>query len=257
MALALTLALAASASAQEPTLPDDPVAKVGERTITKAEYDRWFENAAASDTGPGRVDPPDFERCIAAERRHARRAGRHPGRAALRGRCTRRHGALRRQVMGFLIRAVWIHVEADRLGIAVTPERVRRVFESQRRQAFPDDRAFRRFLRRSGATVEDILYRVELDLLQSRLANHALDAARQPTRREVTRFLKRHPKRFAGMPRGQAHMRAGALIFMRRADNALAHFVIDFQRRYHDMTTCAQSYVVTDCRNLLRIQAPE
>jgi hypothetical protein len=159
--------------------------------------------------------------------------------------------------MALLIRAAWIHAEAERLNIAVTPERVRRVFERQRREAFPNDRAFRRFLREFGVTEEDILYGVELDLLQSRLAGHASDSARPPTSQEVTRFVRRHPKRFAGMPRGEARARADALIFSQRAASALARFIDDFERRYHDMTTCAQSYVVTDCRNALPVQAPE
>jgi hypothetical protein len=253
--LTFVLALAAPAAAQEPVLPTDPVAKVGERTIAKGEFDHWLDNAVRGDAPAGRrVDPPDFERCIAGERRSARRHDRRLSRAALRTRCRNRYGALRRQVMGFLIQAAWLHAEAEAQGFAVRPEKVRRVFERQRRSAFPRLHDFRRFLRNTGATEADILFRVELDILGARLIDHATDSARPVTRADVTRYLARHPRTFPGVPRTVVRRRVHRLIEARRRTVALIVALNDFRDRYHDQTSCAQAYVVTECGDALPAQ---
>ena len=82
--------------------------------------------------------------------------------------------------MSFLIQGVWVALEAREHGVTVSRRAVRRSFRRQRREAFPNERAYRRFLRRSRQTERDILYRVRLDLLQERLTRHASSQATTP-----------------------------------------------------------------------------
>ena len=51
-------------------IPPSAVAKVGDSTISKEEFERWYKNAAAgASQGEGAPavapDPPDFEKCVA------------------------------------------------------------------------------------------------------------------------------------------------------------------------------------------------
>jgi hypothetical protein len=161
--------------------------------------------------------------------------------------------SLRRQVVTFLLQAAWVREEAESEGISVSPERVRRVFADQRRQAFPTYRDYRRFLRESGASEEDILVRVELDILQARLARRATESARTPTRREVTRYVARHPKRFAGLRPRAARRAAFRRLSQRREVQSLQRFIADFRRRSQAKTACADEYFVDECGNALPV----
>ncbi|HEY2537677.1 MAG TPA: hypothetical protein VGI24_11935 [Solirubrobacteraceae bacterium] len=86
----------------------------------------------------------------------------------------RAHSAgLLQEVMGFLISSDWIIGEAQELHIVVTDAKVRRTFDHIRHQQFPRTREFTKFLESSGQTVEDLLLRVRLNLLTSRILAHA------------------------------------------------------------------------------------
>jgi parvulin-like peptidyl-prolyl isomerase len=80
---------------------------------------------------------------------------------------------VRDQVMSELLTGLWIEGEAEDRGISVDSAAVRRDFERQKRLSFPEDADFQRFLKRSGQTEKDILERVRLDLLSSRIRDDA------------------------------------------------------------------------------------
>jgi hypothetical protein len=118
--------------------PEALLACVGDMPITGALFSHWF---------------------IIAERgiSHAERA--HPVK-------------LLQEVMGFLISSDWVLGEAQELHITVTDAEVRHTFDSIRHQQFPHEREFRKFLKASGQTVEDLLLRVQLNMLSSRIQRH-------------------------------------------------------------------------------------
>ena len=60
-------------------VPSNSVAKVGDSTITKKEFDRWLTNAASGQAQGGQPtvpDPPDFKKCVAALKKQPTPAGR-------------------------------------------------------------------------------------------------------------------------------------------------------------------------------------
>lgn len=71
--------------------------------------------------------------------------------------------------MGFLISSDWLIGEAQNLNIHVSDVEVRRRFDHIRREQFPKRGEFKAFLRSSGQTVPDLLFRVRVDLLSARL----------------------------------------------------------------------------------------
>jgi foldase protein PrsA len=244
--VALPAIVATPAAAQE--LPAEAVAQVGEETLSKRDFDRWLRIAARADGGRRAVlDPPRFERCAAAERRRLARNGRRLSRRALRRRCTRRYETSRAEVMQFLLQGMWVRQEAAAVGIAVAPERVRRSFERQKRDAFRSERAYRRFLRRSGMSEADVLFRVELDLLQGRLVQRVAAMARPVTGEEVDRYRANHRRRYRGLSRAAARRRIRVLLESRRQQRAIDAFVGDFRARSRAITACAEEFVVGEC----------
>jgi hypothetical protein len=174
--------------AEEPAepLPADAAAVVGEAVITRTTFNLWF--AAAAKTAK-----PDRN----AEYR-----------------------MLVREVMQFLIQSEWVQGEANRQGIRVSERRVRRALERQKDQAFPTERAYRRWLQKSGMTHEMIMFRVRLNVLQRRLTAH------------VTRDIR---------PTRDPRVRA------RRQQRAIERFIADFRARWEGDTVCAPGYVVEEC----------
>ncbi len=225
------------------SLPPDAVAAVGGQPVSRAEFDHWRRIAARG----ARVDPPSFRRCVAAGRRRARKHDRHPTRRALRAKCARRYAATKREVIRFLIQALWIRQEAAAKGVLVSEAHIRRALERQKRKAFGKGAEYRRFLRRSGQKEADVLLRVELDLLQTRLAKTAVEAAAPVTSEDVSRYYAEHRRRFLKVSRRRARNMIRRLLRARREQRALDRFTEDFRMRSKGKTVCAPGYVVSEC----------
>jgi hypothetical protein len=120
--------------------------------------------------------------------------------------------AVLEEVMGFLISADWVIGEAQALNVQVSDAEVRRRFDRIRRQQFPKRGEFNAFLRSSGQTVADLLFRVRGNLLTVRIQRRIV----------------------AG--------RHGAA-----ADEALARFLREFKSKWVAQTYCLPAYAVSDC----------
>lgn len=238
-------ALAAEAGAQAPMPPPGAVALVGAEPIPQAEFDHWYAIALRQERGV--VDPPRYERCIAADRRRARRNGRKPPRRVLRRRCEHRGAGARRETMTFLVQARWFRAEAAARQITVEPERVRRYFEQLTSKSFKSRRAYRRFLRESGLTEADLLVRAELELLQLRLLRGVLESARPVSAAEVKRYLSNHRQKYRNMPRAKALRTVRRFLTALRRARAILGFTRDLRSRYRPITLCAPGYRVKDC----------
>lgn len=201
-------------------LPPDAVAKVGDRTITRAEFDHWF--AIAADTQPqggqaGVPEPPGYEKCVASLRSQPPPgvAGRSSS-EELERQCRQRYDALRDQVMQFLIQGLWVVEEAEERGVTVSDAEVTESFEDQKKNAFPKEADYRRFLEQSRMSEEDVVYRVKLERLQAKLTQ------------QVTQGRARRSS---------------------EKKKALDAYVEDFRRRYRRETTCAAGFRTAECGN--------
>ncbi len=86
----------------------------------------------------------------------------------------------RAQAAEYVIGFRWLRAEARELGVNVRSTEVEQTFREQREEAFPNARAFRRYLRRSGQTSDDVRLRVRTDLLTQRLRDLAIEGATTP-----------------------------------------------------------------------------
>ncbi|HEY2142042.1 MAG TPA: hypothetical protein VGG98_08280 [Solirubrobacteraceae bacterium] len=115
--------------------------------------------------------------------------------------------------MGFLLSSDWVLGEATDLNIHVSETEVRHTFDDVRAEQFPKQREFKAFLRQSGQVVADLLFRVRLNILSTRIQRQVL----------------------AGHRGGRSRQRA------------LKRFVHDFKLKWIAQTYCDPRYAMQDC----------
>jgi foldase protein PrsA len=203
--LTLPLAIAALAALLSGCndVPPNAVAKVGDEVIKRSEYDHWLSAAARGQQPPGGggkvvlPDPPDFTKCVAAKQKQLPTSGTKPTPKQLRDQCKQEHDSLKQQVMQFLISAQWITQEAEKRGIKATDAEVRKQFEDQKKQSFPNDRAYQRFLKTSGQTEEDLLFRIKLDVLSNMVREKVVEGASKVSDDDINDYYEKNKSRFA------------------------------------------------------------
>jgi foldase protein PrsA len=201
LALAVaTLGVAAFAGCGN-DVPAGAVAKVGDATITQDEFDKWLNTAARGQAQGGTAvapDPPDFTKCVAAKGKAPVPKGqKKPTEEALKKQCKSEYDQLKREVMQFLIQAEWVQQEAADQGIKVSDKEIKKSFEDQKKQAFPNDKQYKEFLASSGMTEDDILFRVKLDQLQQKLTQKVTEDAKKVSDEDISAYYEKNKKRFA------------------------------------------------------------
>jgi hypothetical protein len=169
------------------------VACVDSQTIRRAVFLHWLNVAKKADGGG-----------VASERVR--------GRGQLSKSRSHAHELLT-EVMGFLISSDWVIGEAQDLNVGVSDVEVRRSFDRLRRAQFPKHGEFTAFLRTTGQTVADLLFRVRLNLLSVAIQMHVV----------------------AGQHGGSAQ------------EQALSRFVGEFKSKWLAQTYCLPAYAVSDC----------
>lgn len=181
-------------------VPPNAVATVGDTTIKKADFEKWLATAQASASqgaAPVAYEPPDYSKCVAAKKKQPVAKGQEPTDAALKKQCKQEYAQLKKQVMQFLIQAQWVEQEAESKDIKITNAQVEKSFEDQKKQAFPTDKAYKEFLKTSGMTEKDILFRVRLDQLQQKLTQQVTEGETKVTNDEIQEYYDKNKQRFA------------------------------------------------------------
>jgi foldase protein PrsA len=182
-------------------VPPGAVAKVGESEITQDEFDKWLKTAVIQQAqgGPAAVpDPPDFTRCVAAKKKAPAPEGQDkPTEPQLKKQCEQEYDQLKSEVMQFLIQAEWVEQEAEERDIEVSAKAVKKSLEDQKKQAFPNEKAYKEFLKTSGMSEEDILFRVEIDQLQQKLTQDVTEDAKKVSNADIEEYYEKNQKRFA------------------------------------------------------------
>jgi len=186
------------------SVPSNAVASVDGTPITTADYDRWAliavkGSAQSSRTAPVIPDPPTFTRCIATLRQQTRpvRGQPAPTDVTLRAQCRQQNDALVQQTMGTLIQNVWIEKEAKSQGISVSDAEVQRQLALTKRQSFPSEAAYQRFLKQTGMTQADVLERVKVQALAAKLTRKIQNSSSPVTDAQIQSFYERNRAQFA------------------------------------------------------------
>jgi foldase protein PrsA len=186
-------------------VPSDGVAKVGDTTIKKSDFDHWLAAAARqqSQGQPGASaaappDPPNFTKCIAAKQQQPLPTGaQKPPVAQLKSQCKQQYDGLKQQTMQFLISAQWLEQEAAAKGVKATPTQVQTTFQAQKKQAFPKEADYQKFLKTSGRTQTDLLFQVRLSVLTNALQAKVVQGKGSVTQAQVAAYYNRNKARFA------------------------------------------------------------
>ncbi|HEY3019028.1 MAG TPA: peptidyl-prolyl cis-trans isomerase [Solirubrobacteraceae bacterium] len=191
------------------SVPGNAVAKVGDDSITKTQFNHWMQVAAISSQGalPGQKktavqvpQPPNFAECVAQKQKTAPKPAKgqpKPTTAQFKAQCEQEYKGLRDQVLQFLISAEWIQGEASDQGVKVSDSEVDKQFQQTKKQSFPKEKDYKKFLKDSGMSQSDILFRVKLDTLSNKLREKVTKGKDKVTDAQVTDYYNKNKQRFA------------------------------------------------------------
>jgi foldase protein PrsA len=195
-------------------IPGDAVVSVNGSPITNSTFNHWMvvaanassaSSAATGQTAPKAVvpDPPTYKACIAHLEATAPKPAKgqaKPTAAALKTQCEQEYTSLKQSVLGYLISANWVLGEASDQGVKISDNEVKKQFNQIKAQQFPTEAAFQKFLTSTGYTVSDVLLRVKLDLLSTKLQQKvSKKAASKPTQKEIKAYYEQHKSQY-GQP---------------------------------------------------------
>ena len=183
-------------------VPGNAVATVDGNSIDKASYEHWLNIAAKSSGQPGAAvpDPPNYTKCIAAKRKSTPKPAKGQPKttdAQLKTQCEQQYKQLRDQVLQLLISFKWIQGEAKEQSVKVTDAEVKKSFDQQRKQSFPKEKDFQKFLKQNGYTVADLMQRVRLDLLSNKIRDKVVKGKDHVTEKQIDDFYNKNKSRFA------------------------------------------------------------
>lgn len=184
-------------------VPGNAVATVDGEVIEKSEFAHWMQVAAKSSGQPNAVVPDpenDYKKCVAAKRKATPAPAKGQPKVTdqqLKTQCKTEYEQLRNQVLQLLISFQWIQGEADAMNIKVTDAEVRKSFTEQKKQSFPKEEDYKKFIKQSGQTEEDILQRVKLDLLSNKIRDRVIKGKDKVTDKQIEDFYKKNKARFA------------------------------------------------------------
>ncbi len=192
-------------------VPGNAVVQVGGNPITKSTFEHWLGVAAASSAAtPGEKpvlpDPPNYTACIAHLEATASKPVKgqaKPSQAQLKSQCEQQYKSLQQEVLSFLISSSWVLGEAEALGVKVSDAEVKKQFGKIKSQQFPKAEEFKKFLTSSGQTVSDLLLRVKLNLLSTKIQQKVAKEKGAVTEAQIEKYYNEHKSQF-GTPEKRA-----------------------------------------------------
>lgn len=122
-------------------------------------------------------------------------------------------GSPSHQALGFLITSEWVLGEASGRHMSVSEAEVKRRYAQLVHQSFPKAGSLRKYLAKSGETEADLLARIKVELLASRIATKITSGKSSSQRTPL-----------------------------------LAAFEKSFQKHWKSLTSCNPGYVMEDCK---------
>ncbi|HEV3283628.1 MAG TPA: peptidyl-prolyl cis-trans isomerase [Solirubrobacteraceae bacterium] len=198
-------------------IPGNAVVQVGSTPVTKESFNHWMQVAATANSPaqgaiskPAVPEPPDYKACIAhlqATTPAPAKGQTAPTTAQLKSQCEQQYKQLQQQVLGFLISSNWVLGEAGDLGVKVSDKEVHKQFEKIKSQQFPRVAEYEKFLVSTGQTTSDLLLRVKLNMLSSKIQEKIAKKKHAVTKSEIEKYYNENKQRF-----GQSEKRSVEII---------------------------------------------
>src|SRR5436305_6785613 len=200
----LTVGIAVLVTGCGSGVPSDSVATVDGTPIKKAEFDHWLSVAAKQSATPGSTaapavpDPPTYANCVATlQKQPVPKGQKAPTAAALKAQCEQQYNGLKQQVMQFLIQSQWLLKEADSRNLTAKPAQVQQQLNDQIKQSFPKKADFNKFLKTSGMTMNDLLFRVKVDVLTQQVRQKIVQGQNKVSNAAIANYYNKNKARFA------------------------------------------------------------
>ncbi len=143
-------------------------------------------------------DPPNYTKCVAAKAKAPVPKGvPKPDPKALKAQCVQEYTGLRDQTLQFLISSQWLTQEAAKRKITASDKEVQTTFQQQKKQSFPKEADYQKFLQTSGQSETDLLYRVKLSVLTNKLQQSIVKNKATVTDAQITDYYNKNKQRFA------------------------------------------------------------
>jgi parvulin-like peptidyl-prolyl isomerase len=171
---------AVALSACGSSVPGNSVAVVAGNPVSLQALNHWMyvdaKGEAAQSPGQPVIvpnDPPQFTNCIAQARAQIPTLKKTAVKT-LRADCKQLFTSLSSQVMDFLIKAYWYQGEAHKLGLKITDAQVQKDLATAKKGQFSTPAQYAAFLKQSGETPQDVLYRIRIsDVFKKLAARHS------------------------------------------------------------------------------------
>jgi foldase protein PrsA len=205
-------------------VPGNAVATVDGNAIDKSDFNHWM-TVAAKTSGQANAavpDPPTYAKCVAQKRKTTPAPAKGQPKvtdAQLKSQCSQEYSQLRDQVLQLLISFRWIDGEAKSMGLSVTNADVKKSFDQQKKQSFPKDSDYQKFLKTSGQSEQDILQRVRLDLLSNKIRDKVIKGKDNVTEAQIAAFYNKNKSRF-----GQPEKRGLRVVLTKNKSQAQAAY---------------------------------
>jgi foldase protein PrsA len=203
-ALGAFFVLAIAVSACGDSVPGNAVVRVGDSSITRVDFNRWFGIAAAGNpaTAPNKsnYNPPSFAACVATKTKTAPKPVKgQPATtpAQYKAQCKQEYEGLRDQVLQFLIIAKWIAGEAKDEGVKVSAKENEKAYNDAVKATFPKQADFDKYLKQSGMTVRDARFQIAYNTFYTKLREKAIAKTPKVTDKTITAFYEKNKARFA------------------------------------------------------------
>jgi len=184
-------------------VPGNSVATVDGEAIEKQDFSHWM-TVASKQSGAQNAAVPDpandYAKCVAAKRKATPAPAKGQPKVTdsqLKTQCKTEYEQLRNQVLQLLISFQWIQGEADAMEIKVTDAEVKKAFEEQKKQSFPKEEDYKKFIQQSGQSNEDIILRVKLDLLSNKIRDKVVKGKDKVSDKAISDFYNKNKARFA------------------------------------------------------------
>jgi foldase protein PrsA len=191
-------------------VPSNAVVKVDDQTIKKETFDHWMKIAAISQAGQANPnattppkatipDAPEFKQCIANLRKTTKPAKGQPQPtdANLKTQCQQQYNTLKTQVLQFLIRSTWLDREATKEGVKVSDTDAQKSIDGLKKQQFPKEADYQKFLIASGLTNADVLYQQRITLLQQKITDKVTKGKNNVTEAQIQAYYDKNRSKFS------------------------------------------------------------
>jgi foldase protein PrsA len=183
-------------------VPADSVASVDGTQIKKDEFNHWLSVASKQQAVSGQTavvpDPPNYSKCVAALQKVPVAKGQQkPSATALKSQCQQQYEGLKQQVMQFLVQSQWLLQEADSRKLTAKPATVQKQLDDQIKQSFPKRTDFNKFLQTSGMTMNDLLFRVKIDVLTQQVRQKIVAGRNKVSDAQIAAYYTKNQARFA------------------------------------------------------------